>query len=213
MTEVVPATRPGRLIVLEGGEGAGKSTQVGVVRGWLEQRGRTVVATREPGGSPLAEAIRGLALRQWEEGTDALTEALLMFAARAAHLHALIRPALERGRDVVCDRFVDASYAYQGAGRGLGEAAVAALERLSLGGLRPDLVLLLDIEPELGLQRAHRRGDANRFEAETLEFMRRVRAEYLRRARAEPARYAVIDAGRPQAEVSAEVLRVLESRP
>ena len=140
---------------------------------------------------------------------DAATEALLIFAARAAHLHALIRPALARGQDVVCDRFVDASYAYQGAGRGLGHEAVAMLESLTLGSLRPNLVLLLDIEPELGLQRAKRRGDVNRFEAETLEFQRRVRGEYLRRAQAEPARYAVIDAAQPLQQVSAALAAAL----
>ena len=203
---------PGRLIVLEGGEGAGKSTHVRDVKAWLEQRGREVVLTREPGGSPLAEAIRGVVLGDWPEGIDSTTEALLIFAARAAHLHALIRPALEQGKDVVCDRFVDASYAYQGAARGLGGAAIAALESLTLGALRPDLVLLLDIDPVLGLQRAKRRGEENRFEAETMEFMGKVRAEYLRRAQAEPSRYAVIDAAQPLEQVSAGLLRELEAR-
>jgi dTMP kinase len=202
----------GRLIVLEGGEGAGKSSHVQAVKNWLEQRGRQVVLTREPGGSPLAEAIRGLVLGDWPEGIDAATEALLIFAARAAHLQALIRPALAQGCDVVCDRFVDASYAYQGAARGLGAEAIAGLERLTLGGLRPDLVLLLDIDPQLGLQRAKRRGDANRFEAETLDFMRKVRAEYQRRAAREPTRYAVIDAARPMDQVAAALLLELEAR-
>lgn len=202
----------GRLIVLEGGEGAGKSTHARGIKAWLEQQGREVVQTREPGGSPLAEAIRGVVLGDWAEGIDATTELLLIFAARAAHLHALIRPALEQGKDVVCDRFVDASYAYQGAARGLGADAIAGLERLTLGELRPDLVLLLDIDPQEGLKRAKRRGDENRFEAETLEFMGKVRAEYLRRARAEPARYAVIDAARPQAQVAADLRRELEAR-
>lgn len=202
----------GRLIVLEGGEGAGKSTHARGIKAWLEQQGREVVQTREPGGSPLAEAIRGVVLGDWAEGIDATTELLLIFAARAAHLHALIRPALEQGKDVVCDRFVDASYAYQGAARGLGADTIAGLERLTLGELRPDLVLLLDIDPQEGLKRAKRRGDENRFEAETLEFMGKVRAEYLRRARAEPARYAVIDAARPQAQVAADLCRELEAR-
>ena len=202
----------GRLIVLEGGEGAGKSTHVRAVRAWLEQRGREVVQTREPGGSPLAEAIRGLVLGDWPEGIDGTTEALLIFAARAAHLHALIRPALAQGKDVVCDRFVDASYAYQGVGRGLGADAIAVLEKLTLGSLRPDLVLLLDIDPQLGLRRAKRRGEENRFEAETLDFMARVRAEYLRRAGAEPARYAVIDASQPLQQVAGDVQSALEQR-
>jgi dTMP kinase len=202
----------GRLIVLEGGEGAGKSTHARRVRDWLEQRGRQVVLTREPGGSPLAEAIRGVVLGDWPEGVDATTELLLIFAARAAHLHALIGPALEQGQDVVCDRFVDASYAYQGAGRGLGEDKVRALESLTLGTLRPDLVLLLDLDPEQGLRRARHRGEENRFEAETLDFMRKVRQAYLRRAAAAPDRYAVIDAARSVEEVAAELLRILEAR-
>lgn len=202
----------GRLIVLEGGEGAGKSTHARRIRDWLEQRGRQVVLTREPGGSPLAEAIRGVVLGDWAEGIDATTELLLIFAARAAHLHALIGPALEQGKDVVCDRFVDASYAYQGAGRGLGEDKVAALHTLTLGTLQPDLVLLLDLAPEEGLRRARHRGDENRFEAETLDFMRKVRQEYLRRAAAAPERYAVIDATRPVEDVSAELVRALEAR-
>jgi dTMP kinase len=202
----------GRLIVLEGGEGAGKSTHAHRIKDWLEQRGREAVLTREPGGSPLAEAIRGVVLGDWPEGIDATTELLLIFAARAAHLHALIRPALEQGKDVVCDRFVDASYAYQGAARGLGRDKVALLQQLTLGSLEPDLVLLLDLPPEQGLQRAKRRGDENRFEAETLEFMRKVRQEYLRRAQEAPARYAVIDAAKPVDAVAAELLKVLETR-
>ncbi|MBV8061994.1 MAG: dTMP kinase [Nevskia sp.] len=205
-------TTPGKFIVLEGGEGAGKSTHARALKEWLEQRGRSVVLTREPGGSPLAEAIRGLVLGEWAEGVDARTETLLIFAARAAHLHATIRPALQQGQDVICDRFVDASYAYQGVGRGLGQTAIGALERLTLDGLKPDLVLLLDLDPELGLQRARSRGDANRFEAETLDFMRRVRAEYLRRSQQDPARYVVVDAARPVDEVRSELMHALERR-
>jgi dTMP kinase len=208
----VAVTNPGKFIVLEGGEGAGKSTHARALKDWLEQRGRKVVLTREPGGSPLAEAIRTLVLSDWAEGVDGKTEALLIFAARAAHLHATVRPALEQGTDVICDRFVDASYAYQGIGRGLGQAAIAELERLTLAGLKPDLVLLLDLDPELGLQRARSRGDANRFEAENLDFMRRVRAEYLRRAAEDPARYAVIDAAQAVEQVRADLIRALEQR-
>jgi len=203
---------PGKFIVLEGGEGAGKSTHARALKDWLEQRGRSVILTREPGGSPLAEAIRAIVLGDWPEGVDGRTEALLLFAARAAHLHATIRPALERGSDVICDRFVDASYAYQGIGRGLGADTIADLERLTLAGLKPDLVLLLDLDPELGLQRARHRGDANRFEAESLDFMRRVRAEYLRRASLDPDRYVVVDAAQPVDQVRQTLLRELELR-
>lgn len=202
----------GRFITLEGGEGAGKSTQAAVIRAYLHARGREVVLTREPGGSPLAEAIRGLVLGDWAEGVNAETELLLMFAARAAHVAATIQPALAAGRDVVCDRFVDASWAYQGAGRGLAAAHLVALEKLVLNDLRPDLTLVLDLAPELGLQRARHRGDANRFEAETLAFMQRVRQCYLDRAAATPARYAVIDASRPLLEVQEQVIRVLDAR-
>lgn len=202
----------GRFIVLEGGEGAGKSTHLAGVASWLEARGRPVVRTREPGGSPLAEAIRGLVLGDWPERIDARTEALLIFAARAAHVHATVEPALARGDDVVCDRFVDASHAYQGVGRGLGSEAIERLAQFTLGDLRADLVLVLDLDPEAGLARARQRGDANRFEAEPLAFMRQVRQVYLDRAAADPARYAVIDAAQPKAAVAARIEQVLAQR-
>lgn len=201
----------GRFIVLEGGEGGGKSTQARRLRAHLEGAGRRVLLTREPGGSPLAEAIRALVLGSWPEGVDATTELLLIFAARAAHLHATIRPALEAGIDVICDRFVDASYAYQGAGRGLGAAPVALLEQLVLGDLRPDRVLVLDVAPELGMQRIAERGDNNRFDAESIAFMQRVRAAYLARAAAAPERYAVIDAARDVDAVAAELVAIVEA--
>lgn len=201
----------GRFIVLEGGEGGGKSTQARRLRDHLEARGRRVLLTREPGGSPLAEAIRALVLGQWPEGVDATTELLLIFAARAAHLQATIRPALADGRDVICDRFVDASYAYQGAGRGVDPADIAALERLVLGDLQPDCVLLLDIAPEIGVQRIAERSGNNRFDAESMAFMQRVRAAYLARAAAAPARYRVIDAARDADTVAAELAAHIEA--
>jgi dTMP kinase len=200
----------GRLVVLEGGEGAGKSTHARFVRSWLARRGRRAVLTREPGGSPLAEAIRGLVLQRWREGVDGTTELLLMFAARAAHLHARIRPALAAGRDVVCDRFVDASYAYQGAGRGLREAHIDAMADVVLGRLRPDLVIVLDIDPRAGARRVRGRGAANRFDREALAFQRRVRQAYLRRAARDPRRYRVIDADRDPAAVRRDIAAALE---
>lgn len=202
----------GRFIVLEGGEGGGKSTQARALRDALVARGREVVLTREPGGSPLAEAIRGLVLGDWPEGIDATTEVLLIFAARAAHLRATILPALEAGRDVICDRFVDASYAYQGAGRGLPRERLAELERLVLGNLRPDLVLVLDVDPAVGVQRIASRGDNNRFDAESLAFMQRVRAAYLQRAAEAPQNHVVVDAARPLETVGAELLALIEAR-
>ena len=208
----LPAThRPGRLIVLEGGEGAGKSTHAKFVCEWLGQQGRKAVLTREPGGSPLAEAIRELVLRSWKEGMEPTTELLLMFAARAAHLHALIRPALEGGRDVICDRFVDATYAYQGAGRGLRETDIDALAELVLRRLRPDLVLVLDVDPATGARRVRGRGAANRFDEEAMAFQARVRKAYLRRAARDPKRYVVIDAEREQPAVRADIERALEA--
>jgi dTMP kinase len=200
----------GRLVVLEGGEGAGKSTHAAFVRDWLAARGRQPLLTREPGGSPLAEAIREVVLQRWDEGVDGMTELLLMFAARAAHVHATIAPALASGRDVVCDRFVDATYAYQGGGRGVRETEIDALAELVLKRLRPDLVLLLDVAPEVGMRRAQHRGGANRFDEEALAFQTRVRKAYLRRASREPKRYAVIDASRERDAVQADIARALE---
>ena len=202
----------GRFITLEGGEGAGKSTAAAFIRDWLKAQGRTVTMTREPGGSPLAEAIRQVVLGDWAEGVPAESEVLLMFAARAAHLNATIWPALARGEDVICDRFVDASYAYQGEGRGVPAERLAELETYVLKGFAPQLTLLFDLSPEQGLARATSRGDANRFEAEAMAFQERVRAAYLQRAFMAPERYAVIDASAPLADVQAAVVAVLEQR-
>lgn len=202
----------GRFITLEGGEGGGKSTQAQRVSAWLRQRGRRVVQTREPGGTELAEAIRALVLRQWNEGMSPATELLLMFAARAAHLHGRIEPQLAAGVDVVCDRFIDSSYAYQGAGQGVEARHLLALEALVLPALRPDLTLVLDLPPEMGLARARQRGEANRFEDETLAFMRRVREAFLARAAADPGRCVVIDAGGDVDQVFAAIAAVLEQR-
>lgn len=202
----------GRLITLEGGEGAGKTTQARFIGDWLRARGREVVMTREPGGSPLAEAIRQVVLADWSEGVTPITELLLIFAARSAHLQATVLPALQRGCDVVCDRFVDASWAYQGAGRGVEAHKLAAIEQMVLGDLRADLTLVFDIDPSVGLARAQRRGDANRFEAETLAFMQRVRQAYLDRAAGEPRRCVVIDASLPPDAVSERIKNILEQR-
>jgi thymidylate kinase (EC 2.7.4.9) len=188
------APRRGRFIVLEGGEGAGKSTQAQRLAEWLRARGRAPLLTREPGGCPLAEAVRAIVLQDWSPAPDVLTEALLMFAARREHLRQVIEPALAEGRDVICDRFVDASYAYQGAARGLAQDAIATLERMVLEGRRADLVLLLDIDPENGATRVRARGHANRFDAADLAVQQRIRAAYLQRAAADPARYCVCDA-------------------
>ncbi len=200
----------GRFITLEGLEGTGKSTQIVQLQSRLEARGLKVVVTREPGGTPLAEKLREWVLHSRAESISAACELLLMFAARAAHLQTLIRPALERGDWVLCDRFTDATYAYQGAGRGIAEEHIHALEKLVQEGFKPDLTLLLDAPVEVGLARAKaRRGEAaaDRFEREGLEFFQRVRARFLEIAQREPGRVKRIDADRPLEEVSADLER------
>lgn len=200
----------GRFITFEGGEGAGKSSNVQLTAAFLRERGVEVVVTREPGGTPLAEDIRNLLLAPRDEVMQADTELLLMFAARAQHVGALIRPALARGAWVLSDRFVDASYAYQGGGRGLSMSRIAALEKLVLADMRPDLTLLFDVPVEVGLARAGKRGDLDRIEREDLGFFQRIRDTYLSRAAAEPARFQVLDAAAPLAEVQAQLLGTLQ---
>jgi dTMP kinase len=185
----------GRFITLEGIEGAGKSTLLQGLAETLQSRGIAVCATREPGGTPLAEDIRSLVLARRAEGVPAAAELLLMFAARAAHVAQRIEPALARGEWVLCDRFTDASRAYQGGGRGLDAAGIEALAGIAHPGLTPDLTLLLDLSPEAGLQRVRgRAAGGDRFEDEQLAFFARVRERYLQLARAEPRRIRVLDA-------------------
>ena len=204
------APQHGRLITFEGGEGAGKSTHARFAKDFLERAGRRVVITREPGGTPLAESIRKVLLDSASDGMPPMTELLLMFAARATHVEKLIRPALESGADVICDRFVDASYAYQGGGRGLPLERIKALEVWVLGTLRPDCVVVFDLPPALGLQRTGRRGDQNRFEAESLAFLERVRQTYLSRAQEAPERYRIIDASVTMQDVQTQLTTVLK---
>ncbi len=200
----------GCFITLEGMEGAGKTTRLADLKALLEQRGKSVLATREPGGTPLGERLRELLLAPGHGPMAPLTELLLMFAARSEHIEQLILPALEAGQWVLCDRYVDASYAYQGAGRGLGEAPVAALEALLPAAARPDLTLLLDLPVQVGLERARQRSAADRFEQETVAFHQRVRDAYLRRARQHAQRYRVIDATASPAEVCASIEAAVE---
>ncbi|SOC20963.1 thymidylate kinase [Alloalcanivorax xenomutans] len=191
----------GRFITLEGGEGAGKSVNLEWVAERLRQRGKTVRVTREPGGTELAERIRQVLLAPSEEPMADTTELLLVFAARAQHLDALIRPALARGEWVLCDRFMDATWAYQGAGRGLDRDAIAILEQLVLAGVTPDHTLLFDVPVEVGLARAGKRGELDRIEQESRDFFQRVRDCYLQRARNEPGRFVRLDATRPLEQV------------
>ncbi len=203
--------RRGQFITLEGGEGAGKSSQLEAIKDWLVRHGRDVLVTREPGGTPLGERIRELLLQPDGEMT-AETETLLMFAARAEHLARVVRPALAAGKTVLCDRFTDATYAYQAGGRGMPLARIAALAEWVHGDLRPDLTILLDVPVALGLQRAERRGPPDRFEREQEAFFERVRAAYLALAAREPQRVQVIDASRSAPEVTQAIIAVLEQR-
>ena len=199
----------GKLITLEGGEGAGKSTVLAAVRELLAARHIDVVVTREPGGTPAGEAIRAVLLDPQHKGLSAETELLLMFAARAQLVRDVIQPALARGHWVLSDRFTDASYAYQGGGRGQPEARIADLEHWAAAGMTPDLTLLLDLPVADGLKRANGRGAADRIEMENAEFFERVRASYRARAQTQPTRFRVIDASRSLDAVLADVRRVV----
>ncbi len=210
------ASKRGLFITLEGGEGAGKSTMMARISGWLSDAGHQVITTREPGGTPLAETIRSLVLdASIESGDDTpapLTELLLMFASRAQHLERLIRPALAAGKTVLCDRFTDATWAYQGGGRGMDRHWIAMLEELVHGDLQPDITLLLDLDAAHGLERANSRGEPDWFEREQAEFFDRVRAAYLTRAKAAPERFAVIDASGDEETVWAGIEAILQER-
>jgi len=202
----------GRFITLEGGEGAGKSTQLKRLAERLRGLGLEVVATREPGGSPGAEAIRALVLNGAADRWSPVTETLLMYAARRDHIERVIQPALERGAWVVCDRFADSTRAYQGAGGGTDPALIAALEAQVLGETRPDLTLIFDIPPEVGLERAQARGGEMRFESKGLAFHQRLRDGFLAIARAEPERCILIDAAGAMDVVETAVWAAVEAR-
>ncbi|WP_245740897.1 dTMP kinase [Ectothiorhodospira marina] len=203
-TQAVPAR--GKFICLEGIEGVGKSTQVQALADHLTQHGIPVMATREPGGTEISEAVRGLLLSQDYPPMHEDTELLLVFAARAEHLRKRILPALETGTWVISDRFTDATYAYQGGGRRIEVQRIAALESWVQGDFRPDLTLLLDAAVATGLARAAKRGQGDRFEQETLAFFERVRGIYHARVRMQPERYAVIDAEQPLEQVRADLI-------
>ena len=200
----------GRFITIEGGEGAGKSTAQAYLAERLAERGIAVLQTREPGGTPLAEAIRQTLLSTDGEHPVEMAELLLVFAARAQHLAKVIEPALAAGQWVICDRFTDATYAYQGAARGLSADLIAQLETLVQGERRPDTVVVMDLSPEVGMTRAKQRGELDRFEREKPAFYSRVRNAYLARAQADPDRYQVIDAEQSLESVRQALSKLVE---
>lgn len=192
----------GKFLTVEGTEGVGKTTNIAFIKSWLERNGIEYVATREPGGTPLAEEVRALLLAPRAEKVHENAELLLVFAARAQHLAQVIEPALAQGKWVLCDRFTDATYAYQGGGRQMEKSTIATLERLVQKSLRPDAVILLDIPVQLGLERARGRGELDRFEQEDIAFFERVRAAYLERAGAN-RHYRIVDASQTLEQVQA----------
>lgn len=201
----------GKFITLEGGEGAGKSSNIPFIENYLRERGIPLLMTREPGGTPLSERIREILLDKQEQHMTSDTELLLMFAARAQHLAQVILPALAEGRWVVCDRFTDATYAYQGGGRGIGLERIAVLEQWVQGDFRPDKTLVFDLPVATGLARAGQRSSPDRFEQEDLTFFERVRAAYLQRAQAAPQRYSIIDAAQDLSGVQQQIATILNS--
>lgn len=200
----------GKFITVEGTEGVGKSTNIRFIEQRLRELGHSLLVTREPGGTPLAEEIRRLLLSNRQESVDSTAELLLMFAARAQHLHNVIEPALAVGQWVICDRFTDATFAYQGGGRGLNMQVIAELETIVQGERQPNLTFYLDIDVRTGLERARERGELDRFEQEDIVFFERVRAVYLDRVRQQPERFVVIDANQPLASVQADIDKALQ---
>lgn len=200
-----------KFITVEGTEGVGKTTNINFIKSWLRQNEVKFVATREPGGTPLAEEIRDLLLKPRDELVVSSAELLLMFAGRAQHLNKVILPALQADTWVLCDRFTDATYAYQGFGRQMSSELIVQLENIVQGDIRPDLTLLLDIPVEIGLERANDRGDPDRFEQEQQDFFNRVRAGYLSLANENSDRYVVIDASQELQGVQTDIALALDT--
>ena len=195
----------GKFLTLEGTEGTGKSTNLEFIQSRLERAGIELVVTREPGGTPLAEELRGILLKNRDENFDAMAELLVIFAARAQHLSEVVKPALAQGKWVLSDRFTDATFAYQGAGRNLSKDSILELETLVQQGLHPDLTFYLDIDVKTGLERARARAELDRFEREDIAFFERVRAGYHARVAANPERYHVVDAAQTLEKVQADI--------
>lgn len=205
------AVTKGQFITVEGTEGVGKSTSMAFIESWLKQSGKELVVTREPGGTELGEKLRNVLLDAKEQSMSDDTELLLMFAARAQHLHEVIQPALDAGKWVLCDRFTDSTYAYQGGGRGIELSRIAQLEQWVQGDRRPDMTIVLDLPVEEGLVRAGKRSTPDRFELEKHDFFNKVRNTFLSRASSNPERYKVIDASPAIDEVQKSIQALLEA--
>ncbi len=203
-------TKRGLFITVEGGEGVGKTTNMAFLQQCLEENDIPFITSREPGGTPLAEKIRLLLLDRENSQFDSVAELLLVFAARAQHISEVIRPALNAGTWVLCDRFTDATYAYQGGGRELSTDLIEELENIVQQGLQPDATILLDVPPEVGLDRARQRADLDRFEIEPQSFFERVREAYLERARQDPRRFHVVDASQALDRVQQELANIVK---
>jgi len=200
-----------KFISIEGIEGAGKSTQLAFIQRYLSDNGKPLIVTREPGGTPLGEEIRSLLLTPTDTGMAVDTELLLMFSARAEHVARVIKPALEQGEWVISDRFTDATFAYQGGGRGISQQRISELANWTLKGLKPDLTLLFDLPVEVGQQRVLSRNQGvDRFEQEKLDFFQKIRACYLERAKQEPNRIKVIDSSQSIADIQSQLVKILE---
>ncbi|MFT5208693.1 MAG: dTMP kinase [Flavobacterium sp.] len=200
--------KKGCFITVEGVEGVGKSTNISVIEAQLAREGIAYLSTREPGGTPLSEKIRNILLDKNETNMSDMAELLLVFAARSQHVEELIKPALNAGQWVICDRFTDSSFAYQGYGRETNVDVITQVEKLALGEFTPDLTFLLDLPVEIGLERAGKRGELDRFETEDVNFFNRVRNGFLQRAKA--ARFQIIDASKPLSDVEMEISTALE---
>ena len=201
----------GKFITIEGTEGVGKTTNIEFIKQWLVDNGISFINTREPGGTPLAEEIRQVLLSNREEKVCSKAELLMMFAGRAQHIDQVIEPQLAQGNWVLCDRFTDATYAYQGAGREMGNDLIKSLETMVQGDMRPDLTLVLDVPVELGLERAGKRSEPDRFELEKTDFFNRVRQAYLSMATNNPQRYKIIDASQTLEHVQLQIADTLNS--
>ncbi len=200
----------GKFITLEGTEGVGKSTNIACIEQWLTRQGIAFISTREPGGTELGEEIRGLLLSHRAQSVDVMAELLLMFAARAQHLSEKILPALNKGIWVLCDRFTDATFAYQGGGRGVENHLIQTLADLVQGELQPDLTVVLDIDPEIGLVRVQGRGEADRFEVEEIAFFDRVRQGYQAQIARQPERFCMVDAAQSMEQVAQDITHALD---